>query len=107
MNNYTTTVLAKKEFVDSTQTTMKIHRNNKHNITPTEIQMLTKNLLEKAPKNTKLRIRGLGIDSWHNLKTFDDDLNVQDYDEYYKGKVKDTGKFTNFSQIEMVFIKPK
>ena len=107
MNNYTTTVLGKKEFVDSTQTTMKIHKNNKNDISPKEIQILTKQLLAKAPKNTKLRIRGLGIDRWQNLKTFDDDLNVQDYDEYYQGKVEDSGKFTNFSQLELIFIKPK
>jgi hypothetical protein len=106
MNNYTTQVLNKKVFTDSTQTTIKVKKNNNNTISPDELKIVTKNLLAKAPKGTKLRIRGLGIDKWINLKSFDKELNIKDEEEYYNGKVKETGKFMNFSQIELVFLKP-
>ena len=43
MNNYTTQVLNKKVFTDSTQTTIKVKKNNNIAISPDELKIVTKN----------------------------------------------------------------
>ena len=48
-------------------------------------------------------VRGLGPDRWATLKGLgDDELNLKDYEEYYEDRVKDTGKFMTFSQIQVI-----
>lgn len=112
MNNFRTRVLKEKDLIDSKMTTVEMTKNNNDDITPAEIRIISKQLLQKAPKGTRLSIRALGIDKWNcsdwkTLQKFDKDIQVQDDEEYYDGKVRNTAKFLKFSQIQLTVIKPK
>jgi hypothetical protein len=48
----------------------------------------------------------LGKAQWITVKNMNNDLNIQDEEEYYRGKVKETAKFYKFSQLEIILIKP-
>jgi translation elongation factor EF-G len=114
MNNFTTTVVKQKEFIDSVKTVLHINKNDKAEITPDEVKQMTEKILKKAPEGSRLMIRGLnpmhwstlGKAQWITLKNMDNDLNIQDEEEYYVGKVKETAKFYKFSQLEIILIKP-
>ncbi len=107
MENLNINITETKDFLDSKETTLQINKKNKKSINPKEIKRLTENLLQSAPKGSKLRIRGLGIDRWHTLKGYDTNLDVKEDEEYYDGKVRETGKFADFSQIEITILKLK
>lgn len=106
MADFQTNVSKQIQLVDSTQTTLQVFKKNKKEITPKEIKVLTKQILDKAPKGTKMRIRALGVDKFYTLKSLDGDLDVLEGEEYAQGKVKDTSKFSNFYQLELTVIKP-
>jgi translation elongation factor EF-G len=114
MNNFTTTVVKQKEFIDSVKTVLHINKIDKAEITPDEVKKMTEKILKKAPEGSKLMIRGLnpmhwstlGKAQWITLKNMDNDLNIKDEDEYYQGEVKETAKFYKFSQLEIILIKP-
>jgi translation elongation factor EF-G len=114
MNNFTTTVVKQKEFIDSVKTVLHINKIDKSEITPDEVKKMTEKILKKAPEGSKLMIRGLnpmhwstlGKAQWITLKNMDNDLNIKDEDEYYQGEVKETAKFYKFSQLEIILIKP-
>ncbi len=114
MNNFNTTVVKQKVFIDSVKTVLHINKNDKGEITPDEVKKMTEKILKKAPEGSKLMIRGLnpmhwstlGKAQWITLKNMDKDLNIKDEDEYYQGEVKETAKFYKFSQLEIILIKP-
>ena len=114
MQNYNLTQIGEPKTIFKNKVkTFQLHKKNKNEITPKEIQNLYKTFLEKAKPNTKLRIRGLGIDkyatiTYGTLKNMNDDnLDILDYEEYYEGKVKDSGKFKKFSQLEFTIYEPE
>lgn len=113
--NFISNVQNRKEFSDRTLTTIQVYKQDKKEITANEVNILIKQLLEKAPKDSKLMVRGLGINRFNQLtdgpitlKSFESQATiVQDEDEYLAGKVKDTTKFQKFSQLQIVLQKPK
>jgi len=107
MNSYQTTETRRKDYIDSTEKTIQLHKKTKRMISFNDIRNISNTILSKAPSGTKLRIRGLGIDRWHTLKGMETELNLLDEEEYYAGRVKDTGNFTTFSQLEITILKPK
>jgi len=60
---------------------------------------------EKKGENIKIMVRALNCQRWFTLKGFDETLNVQDFDDYYKGKVQKTEKFEKFSQLQVTILK--
>jgi hypothetical protein len=56
----------------------------------------------KAGKEAKVKIRGLTPLRWYTFKGFDDVLRLDDYDDYFNGRVKNTEKFGKISQLDIV-----
>ena len=104
MNNFEIKVTENINFRDSEQKTFSIYKKNKKQISPAELRLLITKL---QVENTKVRVRGLGIDRWHSLKGFEDNGNIEEDEEYYEGKVREVGKFADFSQIQITILKLK
>jgi hypothetical protein len=112
MDKYNLTQIGEtKELFGKTQKVFQLYKKNKREITPKEIKEIYKSMITKAPANSQIRIRALGIDkfntiSWNTLKnTQDDDINIYDEEEYLQGRAIDTDKFQKFSQIEFLIRK--
>lgn len=106
-NVFTQKIGEVKELEDSTMHTVRVHKTNKTKITVKQIKALTKSLQDKFGENIQLRIRALGPDRWTTLKTFENELNVLNEEEYYQGKVKDVAKFMEFFQLEFIILQPR
>ena len=114
MNNFKTTVIKETNLTDSVKTMLHINKNDKKEITPDEVKKMTELILKRAPAGSKLMIRGLNPmhwntlnkNQWITLKNMDNELNIHDEEDYYRGNVKETAKFLKFSQLEVVLIKP-
>jgi hypothetical protein len=52
-------------------------------------------------------IRGLNIQRWTTLKSYDTVLDVEGLEEYYQNKVSDPAKYLNFYQLEVTVFKKK
>lgn len=96
-----------KELEDATMHTVKVHKRNKTMITVNQIRTLSTSLQRRFGNDVKLRIRALGPDRWTTLKTFETELDIQDEEDYYKGKVRETAKFMEFFQLEFVILTPR
>lgn len=108
MNNFNINVVSKKEWSDSIQTRLQIHKRNKKEMTLDELKSVSEKLSNNIPKGGTFMIRALGIHGWRSFKSYDKAFNYQTEEEYLDGKVKETSKFMNkFSQVEFTFIKPK
>jgi hypothetical protein len=109
MVNYQTNVLKTKTYVDSKQTTFQMVRSDKTpKISVKDIRKIVSDLETKANKqnnNIKIAIRGLNPEKYHTLKGFSTDLRIVDFEDYLRGKVKDTSKFEFFSQVEVTILK--
>ena len=88
--------------------TIKIYKKDeKSQITPNELRKLNTALLEqykKSGKKHKIMIRGFGDNGAHTLKGFDTDLDVDDDEKYFEGKVRDVTKFAGFNQIQITIM---
>lgn len=63
------------------------------------VKQLVENL-EPLAVNGKMLVRAEGIDRLTTtLKGLQQELHIEDYEEYYSNKVKDTGKFFNFEKV--------
>jgi capsule polysaccharide export protein KpsE/RkpR len=101
----------KKEFPDGTQTTLQFSRKNKNEqIDVDEMKKVLESLNKKANDegdNLKIMIRALNIDKWYTFKGFDTDLEVEEFEDYFKDKVKNGEKFEKFSQMQITTFKTK
>jgi hypothetical protein len=62
---------------------------------------------KQLPENAKMIIRGLNILRDTTLKSYDDNFMTEDeYDNYSKGKVKDSSKFDKFYNFTITIIQP-
>jgi predicted transcriptional regulator len=57
--------------------------------------------ISKGNTDVKIMIRALNADKWNTLKGFSTELNIEDFEDYYKNKVSDTSKFEYFTQVEV------
>ena len=105
-NNLQFKKVATKKYIDSEENTIQIYKKNKNRISVDEVRRLVGNIQKERP-NAKILVRGLGIDRWHTLKTFDEELNIMDTDTYYQGKVKEPDKFADFSQLQLTVLKSR
>ena len=85
--------------------TINIHRRDKKPIEIEEIQNISNNYV---PENCKSIVRALNIKSWSTLKSLsEDNINIQSYEDYFKGKVSDPTKFEKFLQLSICVVQPK
>lgn len=118
LKEYVVNLIATEQLPSFTKKVFQIYKKDKSFIKPDDVHYIYNSLAEKLPKNSKILIRGLGIDKMANiadatkttLKSFkDDELKVYNEEDYYNGfsKVKDTAKFLQYFQIEFVILMPK
>jgi hypothetical protein len=102
---YTINLTAIKETRNAYLRTINIHRRDKRPIEIEEIQHISD---EYVPDNCKSIIRALNIKSWSTLKSLsEDNMNIQSYNDYFKGKVSDPTKFDKFIQLSITVVQPK
>ena len=69
-------------------------------ITPDDIKGLLTNLDEEYGSNNVM-IKGLNNTQWFSLKGYNQDLKLEDYDDYYDGRVNDASQFLYFYQLQV------
>ena len=85
--------------------TINIHRRDKQPIEIVEIENIAN---EYVPDDCKSIIRALNIKSWSTLKGLsEDNINIQSYENYFKGKVSDPTKFEKFFQLSITVVQPR
>ena len=103
--SYTINLTAIKETRNAYLRTINIHRRDKRPIEIEEIQNISN---EYVPEDCKSIIRALNIKSWSTLKSLsEDNINIQSYNDYFKGKVSDPSKFDKFIQLSITVVQPK
>ena len=102
---YNIKLTAIKETRNAYLRTINIHRRVKRPIEIEEIEHISN---EYVPNNCKSIIRALNIKSWSTLKSLsEDNINIQSYNDYFKGKVSDPSKFDKFFQLSITVVQPK
>jgi hypothetical protein len=101
-----TKVLSKKEFENSTQTTIQLSNKNGSNITTDEITQIIHRFQKGG---AQILVRGLNIERWMTLKGLNEEFDGETFIEYYQNKVEETAveKFTQFSQVQISVIKKR
>lgn len=85
--------------------TINIHRTDKRPIEIEEIEHISN---EYVPDGCKSIVRALNVKSWSTLKGLsEDNINIQSYENYFKGKVSDPTKFEKFYQLSITVVQPK
>ena len=111
MDKYNLKEIKSKQMFKKQIKTFQLHKKNKTEITPDEIKLIYNSMMDKAPKGSQFRIRGLGVDKFNTisygmLKNLNDDnIEIYSEEEYLNNKAKDTGKFQKYSQLEFTIIK--
>ena len=101
---YKSVITETKNFANVTETTMQISRTDGKGIDVDEFE----NFYAGIRRNTdsKLVVRALNNQRWFTFKGYsDDELNIDSFEDYYKNKVSETGKFENFSIIQITSLK--
>jgi hypothetical protein len=93
-----------KEFQNSQERTINLHRKDNK---PIEIAEITNICTKFIPDDAKYMIRALSPKSWMTLKGFNTELNLIEYQDYYKNKVADPSKFDKFFQLVITVIVKK
>nr|WPF46673.1 MAG: hypothetical protein [Lake Baikal virophage 9] len=102
---YTINLTDIKETKNAYLRTINIHRRDKRPIEIEEIQHISN---EYVPHGSKFIVRALNIKSWSTLKGLSqDNINIQSYEDYFKGKVSDPSKFEKFFQLSITVVQQK
>ena len=108
---YNSEVTQVRDFGKTVETTLRISRfNEKKQIDVDELHGILTNITKSLTPDTKVMIRVMNIQRMFTIKSFaDDDLNIDDFDEYYKNSVEDLDKFKKFSSVFITTLatKPK
>lgn len=103
---YKSTITETKNFPNVIETTMQISRSNGTGINVNEFEKLYAGIRQGT--DSKLVVRALNGQRWFTFKGYsDDDLNIDSFENYYQNKVSETGKFENFSIVQITSLKPK
>jgi len=94
-----------KKMGKQTIDTYKIGKKGNEDISTAELKKLTKTAIDKYGANN-VCVRGLNINRWNSFKAFgDEDIDIQEYEDYYQNKIADTSKFNKLFQLEIVIRK--
>ena len=99
-------VLGKKYFDKSIQTTLQISNKNKSDIDIDDVKAIIKKV---SVNDAKVMVRALNIERWMTLKGFNDEFDAESYEDYFRNKVEeeDLHKFTKFKQLQISVIRNK
>ena len=84
-------------------------KRNGTKITTEELKKILIQVAKETDKkfdDYKIRVRALNPVQWMTLKGYSqDELNLEDAEDYMDGKVSDAVKFTEFFQVEICYMK--
>lgn len=105
---YVQKIIQTRTFSKTTEKTIQITRNNKHKeMDVDEMHNILTGLQTRLGSDAKIMVRGMNAQRFFTFKGFnDEELNVDDFDEYYKNKVEDEEKFAMFSMIQITVLQP-
>ena len=95
---YNTKLIGTKKIGKATKKSYQVTK--KENFKTKDIKDILATVSKHGP-NAKIMIRALNADKWNTLKGFSTDLNIEDFEDYYKNKVSHTSKFEYFTQVEV------
>ena len=97
--------IGSKTFKGSTEKTFQVNKKDgKSMITPEELRSIVENMekdAKKSKKAIKFMVRGLNGMQKFTLKGYNTDLDLNNEEEYFDGKVNDGTKFANFYQVQI------
>jgi hypothetical protein len=94
-----------KNTKNGSMNSLKITKSNTNKIKTTDVEKLFKTLHNKYGSSSRLMIRGLGPTRWSTLANFNEGLIIDEYEEYFQGKVSNSDTFDNFSELEVIILK--
>ena len=88
------------------ETTIKMHRkDNKPNIDTSDVKKIVSTIYAAGLKkgiDPQIMVRALGPTGWKSFPMSDDGtIDIQEFEDYFAGRVKTTKKFSKFSQLEI------
>jgi hypothetical protein len=87
------------KMLDGTRTTYQYYYNNGRQIDIPKLRRIVENL--ESSGEDKIVVRGLNADKWNTLKGYDSELNVQDFEDYYRNRVEDPSKFEKLANSKL------
>jgi hypothetical protein len=116
-SKYISRVTHTRDFPGTIETTLQISRSTKSKLTGEvkqidvdEVRSILANMQLSLGPDAKIMVRAMNNQHLFTFKGFNcDELNMMDFEKYYKNKVLDTEKFEKFSfiQITSLITKPK
>ena len=91
-----------RDFVGARETTIKISRPNKSkHLDVWEMRSILANMQKSLP-GAQFMVRGMNAQHMFTFKGYDDEeLKIEEFEDYYENKVSDPTKFEKFSFIEI------
>lgn len=110
-SNPTNLVISKSKVTKSkrfSEKTIVFHRADKQaTIDGTDIEQVLSQIEDEAEeqgKDISVVVRAMAKDRWLTLKGLQDELNVMDAEDYYRGRVHDPSEFTKFHMLELTIL---
>ena len=99
---YKTKVTQVRNFPGAKETTVKIYRPSKSlYIDVWEMKNILTNMQKLRP-NAQFMVRAMNNAQMFTFKGYDDEeLKIEEFEDYYENKVRDSDKFKKFSHIEI------
>ena len=109
MDKYKVTDPTRREIGNLVEITTRFRLNTKKNrqLDVKHMREILEIVEAGIPENAKVMVRGLNGHRFFTFKTYNTDLKVLDFDEYYRNKVEDTGKFEKFEYIEITVVRER
>jgi len=105
LNNFNIETKKQVNIGNAKRTTLKLTlKNGKPDIQVQDLRDIVKGIEDNArgrDKQIQTMVRGLNIQKWNTLKSFDGELLVSEFEDYYGNKVLAEEKFEAFSQLEI------
>ena len=91
-----------RDFAGARETTIKISRPSKSkHLDVWEMRSILANMQKSLP-GAQFMVRGMNAQHMFTFKGYDDEeLNIEEFEDYYENKVSDPTKFEKFSFIEI------
>lgn len=108
MLKYNKQLLEENKFKNSSTKVIQVSLNNKKQMDVSDVEELVNGLEtmgRKKKENIKIMVRALLVDKWITLKGYNDELQLDEFDEYYKNKVSNSSKFEKFAQLQIYVAK--
>jgi len=105
LDNFNISVRKQVQLGDTKKTTLKLTlKNGKPDIQTQDLRDIIRGIEDNARgrnKQVKTMVRGLNIHKWNTLKSFDGELLVREFEDYYGNRVLAEEKFEAFSELEI------